>query len=103
MPALFPAISVIVAPRPIEGLAIGRNAQVLSADTFALWEKQWGGPVERIDLEGGLGTAYTEAEKAAGVGAGTVLTQGDASPQTIYRVAGRTGSPALVTFPLKLQ
>lgn len=97
------SISVIIAPRPIEGLTIGRNAQNLTAETFASWEKQWGGPVERIDLDGGLGTVYTEAEKAAGAGAGAVLTQTDAVPQTIYRVAGRSGSPALLTFALKLE
>ena len=97
------SISVIVAPRPIEGLTIGRSAQVLTPETFATWERQWGGPVERIDLVGGLGKAYTEAEKAAGAGAGALLTQTDALPQTIYRVAGRSGNPALLTFALTLQ
>ena len=97
------SISIVVAPRPIDGLAIGRSPQALTPQTFAEWERQWGGPVQRVDLEGGLGTTYTEAEKAAGASVSALLTQQDAVPQTIYRVASRTNAPALLTFVLKIR
>ena len=96
------ALTIVVAPEPIEGLTIDREAKVLSAAQVAAWERDWGGPVERLDLVDGVGTPYTGAEKAAGSSTTAQLTQEDPLPQTIYRVSGRPGTPILVSFALKL-
>jgi hypothetical protein len=97
------SLTVIVTPTPLDGVTITNTAQVLDAKQFAAWARSWGGPVERVDLAGGVGTVYTPTEKASGASADTRLTQNDPAPQTIFRIAGHAGSPVLVTFPLKIQ
>jgi hypothetical protein len=97
------SLTVIVAPEPLEGVTIGRNAQTLAADRVAAWEREWGAPAERLELVDGEGATYTTAEKAAGADAGAKLTQGDPVPQTVFRVESKPGDPVLVTFKLKLQ
>jgi hypothetical protein len=64
------------------------------------WEKSWGGTAERLELVGGVGRAWTNEEKMAGAAKGRQLTQGGPPPQTVYRVARRSGGPLLVTVPL---
>ena len=89
--------SIIVSPEPLDGVTIERKPYQVTTAQLADWKQRWGGPTDRVDLVNGLGTVYTTAEKA---GAEAALTQEDPSPQTIFRVAGRPGDPALVTFTL---
>lgn len=96
------SLTVIVAPAPIEGLTIGRSPLLLTAAQMESWQTRWGGPVERVDLANGLGTPYTKVEETAGANPSARLTQEDPVPQTIYRIAGHAGAPALVTFELKV-
>lgn len=96
------SLTILVTPEPLEGLKIEREARALPAAQVAAWERDWGAPVERLDLVDGVGTPYTGAEKAAGLDPKTQLTQEDPLPQTIYRVGGKPGAPILVSFALKL-
>jgi hypothetical protein len=51
--------------------------------------------MDRADpaLRDGVGRAWTQAEKQAGLDRTRLLSQDDPGPQTIYRVAGVTGQP----------
>jgi hypothetical protein len=96
------ALTVIVSEKPLPGLTIGRNAQNISTEQFAKYEKQWGAMTQQLELEKGAGTAMTKAEKAAASGQGN-LTQEDSMPQTIYRVVTRPDQPLLITIPLSIR
>ena len=89
---------VIVSPTPLDGVAIARTPAKIAPDQLDGWRRQWGGPSERVDLVDGVGQVYTPAEKTGATGA---LTQDDPAPQTIFRVTGKAGDPALVSFRLK--
>jgi hypothetical protein len=93
---------LLVAPAPIEGLAIGQDARPLTAEQVAEWEKKWGGQHTRLETAGGAGRAYSAAEHAAGTGGARRLARDEPLPQTLYRLGGRGGTPALVTVALRL-
>jgi Domain of unknown function (DUF4384) len=94
-------LTVLLTPKPLEGLQIGPKALVLSADRVANWEKQWSGGTEMFELEGGAGKRWTDAEQRAGAENSRLLTQTDPPPQTIYRVASGPGEPLLVRVLLR--
>jgi len=93
-------LTIIVVPQALP-LQIGDRPLRISAQELAGWEKLWGGEAERLELVGGAGRTWTNEEKLAGAANGRQLTQGDPPPQTVYRVARRTGGPFLVTVPLR--
>jgi hypothetical protein len=94
------ALTVIVSPAPIEDVTPASGPQKLAAATVARWEKQWGGPVEQLGLDGGAAQAWTTAEQRAGQDTSRLLTQDDPPPQTVFRVRAAPGSPLLVTVRL---
>jgi hypothetical protein len=51
-------------------------------------------------MAGGTGKPWTKAEQEAGAGGARLLTQDDPGPQTIYRVAVKSGAPLLVKVEL---
>lgn len=93
-------LSVIVAPQPIEGLTLGRQPMKIPPAQLAMWEQQWNAQVERFELEAGDNSAWTPEEKDAGRVSGRSLTQDEPSPQTIYSVATKPGSPFMVSVRL---
>lgn len=95
------SLIVIVTPQPLEGVTIGEKELPLSSEQVAGWEKTWGARVERFEMTGGAGKAWTRAEKEAGADATRQLTQEDPGPQTIYRVAVKPDQPMLVKVSLR--
>lgn len=95
------SLTVIVTPHPLEDITIQEKALALSAEQLAAWEKAWGAAVERFELSGGAGKAWTRAEKEAGADGTRQLTQEDPGPQTIYRVAVKPDQPILVNVGLR--
>lgn len=93
-------LTVIVTPRPIEELSIERNRLKLTSEQVVRWEKMWGVSAERFEMDGGAGTAWTKEEQGAGATMGRSLTQEEPGPQTIYRVAVKSGTPLLITVAL---
>lgn len=81
-------------------LEIGELPLKMTGAQVGGWEKSWGGIAERLELVGGAGRAWTNEEKMAGAAKGRQLTQGGPPPQTVYRLARKTGGPLLVTVPL---
>ena len=82
-------------------LQIGEQPLKITAGEIAGWEKLWGGSAERLELVGGAGRTWTREEKEAGAARGKRLGQTGPPPQTVYRVARKTGGPLLVTVPLR--
>lgn len=90
-------IILLTQPLPLE---IGELPLKMTGAQVGGWEKSWGGIAERLELVDGAGRAWTNEEKLAGAAKGRQLTQGGPPPQTVYRVARKTGGPLLVTVPL---
>jgi len=93
-------LTLLVTEKPIEDLNIGPKAVVLPEGQVAKWEKDWGNKVQRFEMVGGGGKAWTKAEQEAGADATRLLTQDDPGPQTIYRVSTKPEEPILVNLKL---
>ena len=94
-------LTVIVSPKPLTDVRAAPTAQRLDRALVERWEKQWGGRVQRFELEGGAGRPYSRLERQAGV-EGRLLTQDDELPQSIYHVIGPLGDPLVVGIPLRI-
>jgi len=94
-------LTLLVTAKPIDGLTIGPKPLALTEEQVATWQKQWGKPVEQLELVGGVGKTWTKAEQQAGADGTRLLTQEDPGPQTIYRVATQAEEPVLVTVGLR--
>jgi len=94
-------LTLLVTAKPIDSLTIGPKPLALTEEQVATWQKQWGKPVEQLELVGGVGKTWTKAEQQAGADGTRLLTQEDPGPQTIYRVATRAEEPVLVTVGLR--
>lgn len=93
-------LTIILVPQPLP-LQIAEQPLKMAEGQITGWEKLWGGLAERLELVGGAGRLWTMEEKAAGAAMGRQLTQAGPPPQTVYRVARKTGGPLLVTVPLR--
>jgi hypothetical protein len=91
--------TIVVSPTPLASVRLDSKPQRIADADFETWRRQYGGPVERVDLVDGVGGVYSPAEKAGA--SGGRLTQDDPPPQTIFRVTGKADAPALVSFRLK--
>jgi hypothetical protein len=93
-------ITIVISPRPIEGITPANKPIPLAPAQVAKWENDWEGDVaDVLEMNGGAGRAWTNAEKQAGE-ATRSLTQEDPTPQTIYRVAGKPNEPLMLTVQM---
>lgn len=94
-------LSFIITKSPLEGVQVSERAQRLSAEQVAAWEKAWGGPLGRLELDGGAGQAWTKSEREAGANAAHLLSRAAPAPQTIYyNPAVESDAPFLLTIRL---
>jgi len=103
--AIKPRHCQIIEMRFFAGLTIEETAEVLNI-SHATVERDWS--FARAWLYNHLannpnsaGKTWTQAEKEAGANATRQLTQDDPAPQTIYRVAVKSGSTVLVNVGLR--
>ena len=95
-------LSFIVTAQPLEGLPITDAPLKVSKSDIAKWEQSWSSEVERFEMNGGAGRAWTREEKeASATSSGRLLTQEEPAPQTVYRIAAKAGGALLVTVPLR--
>ena len=95
-------LTVLVTPLPLDGLTIGRSAQVLSKGQLTDWEKRWGAAkTDLFELAAGADKTWTKAEQQAAAGDTRLLTQEDPPPQTLYRAAVKRGEPLMVKVELR--
>jgi len=94
------SLTIIISPQP---LPVGVGLLKLDPAQVAEWEKQWGGPTERREARSEVGKGWTVAEKEVEDSQGKrLLTQTDPLPQTIYRIAAKSGGPVLINVPLRI-
>jgi hypothetical protein len=102
-------LTLLVSPTLLTGLPKAAKAGTsepepikLMASQVSDWEKKWSVKTERLELEGGAGTAYTRAEQNAGKSREERLTAEDPPPQTVFRVAANGNQPLLVKLGLRI-
>ena len=94
-------LTLLVTSEPLPGVSAGPSARPLDRALVEQWERQWLAGVERFEMVGGAGKAYTGAEKQAGT-EGRLLTQADELPQTLYHVSAKPGTPLAVRVALRI-
>lgn len=95
-------LSVIVTPAPLDELQIGAQAQRLSAERVARWEKSWGAQTGRMELSDGAGKVWTKEEKEAGASGARLLKASAPGPQTLYYRPGvKSDEPLLINVRLQ--
>jgi hypothetical protein len=95
-------LTVLVTPKPLPGMQIGRNAMPIAPEQVAEWEKSWGARVQRLEAPTEAGKLYTRAEKQAAAEGLRRLTQEEPVPQTMYHVESRPDVPLLLSVPLRM-
>lgn len=95
-------LSVIVTPAPLEDLQVGAQAQRLSPERVARWEKSWGAPTGRMELSDGAGKVWTREEREAGASGARFLKASAPNPQTLYYRPGlKPDEPLLIQVRLQ--
>ncbi|MFL6284425.1 MAG: hypothetical protein ACJ74Q_14875 [Pyrinomonadaceae bacterium] len=95
-------LNVIITPAPLDELQIGAQAQRLSAERLAQWEKLWGGQAGRLELSDGAGKVWTKEEKEAGASGARLLDSSAPNPQTLYyRPGTKPDEPLLIKVQLQ--
>jgi len=95
-------LSVIVTPVPLDELQIGAQAQKLSVERVAQWERSWGEQTGRMELSDGAGKLWTREEKEAGASAARLLNASAPNPQTLYYRPGvKPDEPLLIKVKLQ--
>jgi Domain of unknown function (DUF4384) len=95
-------LSVVVTPSPLDELQIGAQAQRLSAERVARWEKAWGSQTGRMELSDGAGKLWTKEEREAGASPARLLKASAPGPQTLYyRPGAKSDEPLLVKVQLQ--
>jgi hypothetical protein len=93
-------LTIIVSSAPL-GLPISDKPLPISNAQLMEWERRWGGPTERFEMEGGAGQSRTKQEEQAAARKGTrQLTRDDPGPQTIYLL--NPGNSGTFLFSVKL-
>lgn len=95
-------LTILVAPKPIDGVQIGPKALPVAKEQLAAWKKSWGASVKKLEERDQVGKAYTPAEKEAAEKQ-TPLTDTDPLPQTMFEVKSEPGKPLMITVPLRIQ
>jgi hypothetical protein len=95
-------LSVLISPSPLEGIDITDKAQKLSEAQVSKWEKSWGARVGLLELEKGVGKAWSKEEKEAGSDVARVLKPDAPAPQAIYYQPNtKSSEPILVKVRLR--
>ncbi len=90
-------VSVLVTPKPLEGVQIGDKPQKLTDTQVAEWEKTWGESIGRLDMTT-VGQRWTKDEKDARTRA---LTTSAPAPQLVfYRPGMKSSDPMFVKLKL---
>jgi hypothetical protein len=88
---------VLVTPTPLEGVEITDKAQKLTETQLAIWEKNWGGSVGRLEMTT-QGQTWTKEEKDSNTRA---LTASAPAPQLLfYRPSMKPSEPLFVKLRL---
>jgi Domain of unknown function (DUF4384) len=79
-------LTIVVTTEPLKDLAIAAEPLKLARAVVDGWEARGAAAVERLEMIGGAGRAWSRAEQRAGADATRLLKQDDPPPQTLFRV-----------------
>jgi len=79
-------LTLVVTDKPLPDVTIGDQPIQLQPAQVADWEKRGTGTVQRLEMVGGAGRAWSRAEQRAAADATRRLTQEDPPPQTLFRI-----------------
>jgi hypothetical protein len=79
-------LTVIVAAEPLSGVTPTIEPLKLPRATIAAWKQRGGTTVDRLEMNGGAGRAWSIEEQRAGADTTRLLTQQDPPPQTVFRI-----------------
>lgn len=95
-------LSILVTPTPLEDIEITDQAQKLSMNQVAAWEKSWSTQVGRLEMEDGVGSLWTKEEREAGADGNRVLGADAPAPQDLYyRPNTKASDPMLLQVQLR--
>lgn len=80
-------LTILVTDQPVKEIVLGDDAVPMAAALAVDLESRGGGSIERLELVGGEGRAWSRAEQRAGADATRLLRQDDPPPQTLFRVS----------------
>jgi hypothetical protein len=94
-------LTFVLSGQPLPSIHISDKPLRIDPAELTKWEQVWGVPFERFEMEGGMGQVWTKAERDAGaVKSNRLLTMEEPAPQTVYRLAAKSGAPMLVNVHL---
>ena len=82
-------LTIVVTTEPVKDLTPAAEPLKLARATVDDWEARGSAAVERLEMIGGAGRAWSRAEQRAGADATRLLRQDDPPPQTLFRVLVR--------------
>lgn len=95
-------MSVIVSPTPLMNVHITEAAYKLSNALVATWETSWSAQVGFLEMDNGVGQAWTKEEKDAGAAETRALTAQAPAPQLLfYRASAKPAEPVMVKLHLR--
>jgi hypothetical protein len=94
-------MSVIVSPTPLMNVHITDAAYKLSNALVATWEASWSAQMGFLEMDKGVGQAWTKEEKDAGAANTRALTATSPAPQLLfYRAGAKPAEPVMVKVHL---
>ena len=93
-------LTILVTDQPVKEIVLSDDAVPMAAALAVDFESRGAGSVERLELVGGEGRAWSRAEQRAGADATRLLRQDDPPPQTLFRVSVK--QPELIAVNLVL-
>ena len=93
-------LTILVTNQPVKEIVLSDDAVPMAAALAVDLESRGAGSVERLELVGGEGRAWSRAEQQAGADATRLLRQDDPPPQTLFRVSVK--QPELLAVNLVL-
>jgi hypothetical protein len=79
-------LTIVVTTEPLNDVTIAAEPLKLARTLVEGWESRGAAAVERLEMIGGAGRAWSRAEQRAGADATRLLKQDDPPPQTLFRV-----------------
>jgi hypothetical protein len=93
-------LTLLITDAPLADVTIGAQPVQLTATQMANWESRGSESVQRLEMVGGVGRAWSRAEQRAAADGTRLLTQEDPSPQTLFRMV--VGQPDLIVVNVTL-
>jgi hypothetical protein len=93
-------LTILVTNQAVKEIVLSDDAVPMAAALAVDLESRGAGSVERLELVGGEGRAWSRAEQQAGADATRLLRQDDPPPQTLFRVSVK--QPELLAVNLVL-